>query len=215
MRDTFEHRGRTFSAETPYDDSHGAPWEECDGHGPVSEWKRAEKWSYGANKAPGEWVLHADRGSIRTYDAAEAQRIALRDGWGLAPADEAALAQRLGRVPTRRQIAAEAVRRDFEYLRRWCADQWHYVGVVVTLLDADDDATDETESLWGIESDSGDYLEETARELADQICARLDAQEQAEREAWADHLAETMVRRTARHVPQRLEKGTTHADTSL
>lgn len=35
--DTFEHKGRTFRVEFPYDDDAGAPWDREDGHGPVSD----------------------------------------------------------------------------------------------------------------------------------------------------------------------------------
>jgi hypothetical protein len=35
-------------------------------------------------------------------------------------------------------------------------------------------ACDETESLWGVESDCHEYLAECAHELADEIAARLD-----------------------------------------
>lgn len=156
--DTFEFKGRTFKFETRHDEGHEAPWDWADGHGPVSEWTARDK-------RPGERLLHSDRRSHRYYDFQEAVKIARRDGWDAAPLGEGTAGQRAAR-------AAEA---DFEYLRRWCNDQWSYVGVVVTLLDSDDEETDETESLWGIESDAREYLEETARELADEICARVDA----------------------------------------
>src|SRR3546814_10660545 len=64
---------------------------------------------------------------------------------------------------TARQWAALAARSDFERMRSWCDDGWHWVGVCVTV---------EREgiklggaSLWGIESDSPDYHVETANEL--------------------------------------------------
>lgn len=68
------------------------------------------------------------------------------------------MAAKLGRTPTQGDIVAEAVQRDFDYLRRWCTDQWSYVGVVVKFISED---LEESES-------------ETARELADEICSRLD-----------------------------------------
>lgn len=160
--DTFERNGRTFSVTHPYDDSGDAPWERDDGHGPVTNWTTREK-------RPGEWLLGADRSHRRYYDAQEATQIARRDGWGLAPDDLAAFEKQEGRKATRRMIAAEAVRRDYEHLRRWCNDQWQYVGVVVKHPDSG-----ESESLWGIESDAYDYLAETAHDLADQINDRLD-----------------------------------------
>lgn len=69
---------------------------------------------------------------------------------------------------TRREYAAGAARADFERLRAWCLDEWHYVGVRVSLLNA----TGGSEALWGIESDSEDYIREVARELADEVALR-------------------------------------------
>lgn len=170
--DTITHAGLTFRVSIPYDDGHGAPWEECDGHGPVSDWRR-NGWSRYPEKAPGERVIASDRGSYRYYNVAEATRIAKRDGWGLGDADMAKLAANLGRAPTRGEVAAAAVEHDFDYLRRWCTDQWHYVGVVVTLLDSEGDETHESESLWGIESEATDCIAETAQELAERIAERI------------------------------------------
>ena len=161
--DKFERGGRTFTFRTEFDDSHGAPWEEDDGHGVVSEWTTRDK-------APGERVLHADRSSKRYYDIAATMQIARKDGWGLCDADKAKLAAKLGRAPTRGDIVAEAVDRDYEHMRRWCADLWQWIGVIVEHAE-----TGESESLWGIESESGDYLETVAHELADDINTRLDS----------------------------------------
>ncbi|MDP5500313.1 hypothetical protein P3775_18370 [Pseudomonas aeruginosa] len=66
------------------------------------------------------------------------------------------------------EIAAEAARRDFEFLRGWCADQWRYVGVVVTLLDPQGEKTEVSDSLWGVET-LHDFHHETARQLADEL----------------------------------------------
>jgi hypothetical protein len=160
---TFEHKGREFTVTFPREDGQDAPWDWCDGHGPVSDWTTRDK-------LPGERVLHSDRSSKRYYDIAEATRIAKRDGWGLGKEEEAKLAQRLGRRPTQKQIIAEAVERDFDYLRGWCSDDWTYVTVLV------EHESGETESLGMIESSESAYLEETAHELADEICHRLDAE---------------------------------------
>lgn len=170
--DTITHAGLTFRVSIPHDEDHGAPWDECDGHGPVSDW-RSDSYSRYPEKAPGERVLASDRGSYRYYDVAEATRIAKRDGWGLGDADMAKLAARLGRAPTRGEIAAAAVEWDFDFLRRWCDDQWHYVGVVVTLLDSAGDETDESESLWGIESESTECIAEVAQELVEELADRI------------------------------------------
>ena len=70
----FEHNGRTYLVEFYHDNDHGAPWDEEDGHGTVSEWTTRDKLS-------GELVLASDRHSKRFYDFAETCRIAKRDGW--------------------------------------------------------------------------------------------------------------------------------------
>lgn len=170
--DTIKHAGLTFRVSIPYDYDPGAPWEECDGHGPVSEW-RHNSYSRYPEKAPGERVLCSDGFSYRYYNVAEATRIAKRDGWSLGDAEMAKLADKLGRAPTCGEVAAAAVERDFDFLRRWCADQWHYVGVVVTLLDSEGDETHESESLWRIESESTEYIAEVAQELAEELAARI------------------------------------------
>jgi hypothetical protein len=163
------HDGREFVARFYYDDSHDAPWEREDGHGPVTGWERRDK-------RPGEWIINEDRGSRRFYDAQEAQRIALRDGWGCPPdapyeppsaymreAEARAIAQQTawgftggGRINrraalacrdplgewlgmTQREIAARAVRADFARLRDWCNDGWHYCGVSVSLVTPPED----------------------------------------------------------------------------
>lgn len=198
--DTFEHNGYQFRVEFPYDDSGDTPWEREDGHGPVSEWRNGRYTYTGrAHKAPGELVLCSDGNSIRVYDFAEACRIARRDGWGWLPGkletkqvnETTWQASTIGFVSLGANIneairnlyashrasmsakayAAEAARRDFQRLADWCNDRWQYVGVVVELID--DDPMGESASLWGIESDSTEYLEDTAHELADEIIAQL------------------------------------------
>ena len=76
--ETIEHNGRTYRVEIEPDYDHGAPWEEEDGHGPVSEWTSRAK-------LPGEVIIAKDRGSYRYYDFAGACRIARRDGWDAKP----------------------------------------------------------------------------------------------------------------------------------
>lgn len=151
--------GFTFTATIEHDSGHGAPWEESDCHGPVSDWRRK------SDKAPGELILCDDNRTglrcdtrCRFYDFQEACRIALRDGWNTAPYDTP------GETP--RQRAAGAARADFERLRAWCNDEWHWCGVVVTAYRNGIELG--SASLWGIESDSGEYLEQVARELCEE-----------------------------------------------
>ncbi len=131
------------------DNSAGAPWKECDTMGSVSDWETR-------GKAPGELLLCEDRGSKRFYDFA-------------------------GAMKANRQYYAngadceKAVRADFEYLRRWCNDDWQYVGVVVELLDDEGDPIDGADaSLWCVESDAEDYIrKELFGELVSDIEANL------------------------------------------
>lgn len=157
--ETREHRGYTLKLSWYADTYHGAPWEEEDDHGPVSDWESRDK-------APGEWILSEDRGSKRIYDAREALAMAKRDGWGLSPEETAKLAATLGRTPTKGQIAARSVELDFRYLREWCNGGWQYVGYTLETTDPDGEeitlgADPLTDSLWGIDSHSmADFAEE-------------------------------------------------------
>lgn len=173
MRDVLGDK-RTFVMAIAHDDDDTPPWERAEGHGPVSDWTTRDK-------RPGEVELSSGHGRKRFYDWQEATAIAKRDGWGLSPAHLLTLAALKGRKPTRKEIAAEAVRRDFEFLRSWCNDQWHYVGVVVFELPHDKELNPESvaddlpfkylphASIWGIESNADSYLAETAEELIGEL----------------------------------------------
>jgi hypothetical protein len=147
--DTIEKHGKTYRIEWFFDADHGAPWQECDGHGFVTEFERR-------SKRPGELILCDSRGSKRFYDFQASIERAKAEGWNTAPYD----------WPTKGAQAHAAVMADYEYLRRWCNDQWHYCGIVVTLMD-DDEETDISDSLWGIEDDgdSDGYHTEVIDEL--------------------------------------------------
>lgn len=157
----FTYDGREYAARLEYDQHHGAPWEECTGHGPVTDWESRDK-------RPGDLILSEDnRGRAkRFYDFQEACAIARRDGWSAAPYV----------IPgeSKRAQAARAARADFERLRAWCNDDWYFVGVIVAPVCPCCDEIDESEaaSLWGIESDAGAYLSEVALELTAEIPAR-------------------------------------------
>lgn len=166
MFDTFQHLGASFRITLEHDDSHGSPWSEEDGHGPVSEWKRH---AFGQGTKPpkraGERILVWNRGHYRTYDIRAATVQAIAEGWDAAPYGG-----------TKGERAARAVEADFQRMRAWCNDEWSYVGVIVELLDDSGDSLGETASLWGVESDSDEYIRnEVAIELADEILARLAA----------------------------------------
>ena len=136
-----ERDGFALVATVHVDDRQSPPWEEEDGHGPVSDWTTREP-------NEGERVLCVDRQSRRYYDVAEALVIAQRDGWG----------------PDTPEAAVAA---DFARLKAWCDDDWWYVGVAVTVRKLDVQLTgDFDHALWGIESDAEGYLGEVAEELA-------------------------------------------------
>lgn len=143
----------TFSVKFERDEDAGAPWDNSEGHGAVSEWTTRDK-------LPGELVLNSDRGSKRFYDFAEACKTARADGWDAAPHNDG--------TESKRQQAAKAALADFEYLRQWCANQWEYVGVIVTLLDDEGEETEVSDSLWCVET-FGDNHENEARTIADEL----------------------------------------------
>lgn len=144
--------GFTLTARMVQDHDMGAPWDNEDGHGPVSDWTNRAK-------LPGERVLNEDRfGRRRYYDVAEAIQIAKRDGWDAEPIGQGAKGQR----------AARAVEADFRRLRGWCEGEWCYVGVVLSVSRNGIILDDRAASLWGIESDCRDYLLDVANELADE-----------------------------------------------
>lgn len=146
--DIFERNGRRYKVAFPHDDSGDTPWDR-QSFGVVSDYKH-HAFGQGTKppKKPGEMILYWDRGTYRTFDFAETCRQYRNEG-------------------CTRKEAAESAMADFKLFKGWCEDRWTYVGVVVTLLDDDDEKTDKSASLWGIESDADDYLETTAYELAD------------------------------------------------
>jgi hypothetical protein len=96
------------------------------------------------------------------------------------------------------------VRKDYEFLRGWCNDQWSYVGVTVTLMVEDEDGelveSDDPEledSLWGVET-FDDYHMEVAYENAGNIVRvyhekqAAAAREEIERIYWAERDVETL-----------------------
>lgn len=192
--------GYTITIEVERDDDHGAPWDENDGHGPVSEWRPKQ------SKRPGEVILHSDHGSYRFYDWQEAVKIAKRDGWGFLPGeletgrddpDTMAGWARCGdyyahddkdfnnaisavyakhrATMTAKQYAEGAVKRDFEYLRRWCNDEWYYVGYTASIADEDGAPVKYDDSCWGFDAEN--YMLEEAFGNAERYIASLQTSE--------------------------------------
>jgi len=159
--ETREIAGRKYQVKTFYDSHMGAPWLEHDWHGPVTEWESRDK-------APGELILSEDRdGSKRFYDFGAAVAMARRDGWSANEADYDA--HKAGTL-TAGERAERAARADYERLRGWCNDSWHWIGIqVAPLCDCGEAVEDKAESLCGIESDCGDYFDSIVSELVEQI----------------------------------------------
>jgi hypothetical protein len=158
--ETQEHNGSTYRIEWFYDHDVGAPWDEHDGHGSVSDWTTRDK-------RPGELVLSQDRSRKRFYDFQAAVQEARQDGWNTEPYN----------WPSKGAQAVAAVLADFNHLKAWCDDQWHWCGIRVTLLDDEGDDTDKDASLWGMEeswskaSDAyhADVIQDLIQEIAHQV----------------------------------------------
>lgn len=139
-RITTEVLGHTITVEWYYDHDMGPPWEEHDGHGPVSEWTRR-------SKRPGERVLHRHRFTARYYDFAAAVKIARKEKWDAPPY----------KTGTPGEQAVRAVEADFEHLRRWVNERWWWCGYTAEARDATGKLI-WNDALWGIESNEIDHF---------------------------------------------------------
>jgi hypothetical protein len=144
--------GFDVSATIHEDHFDGPPWEEGDGHGPVSEWTNRAK-------GPGERVLSEDGAHRRYYDVAEATEMAKRDGWDTPPYGEG----------TKGERAARAVEADFLSLRGWCQDEWHYCLISLSVSRGDVELLCHGPACCRIElnypGSDNVYLSEVANEL--------------------------------------------------
>ena len=135
------------------------PWEREDGHGIISQ--RPRNANGVVPKKPGEVLI----GSGFIYDVPKTLEKARKEGWGLSEKEAVGL--------TKRQITAEAVRQDMERMRAWLAFDWGYYGVKITLIDTVESAELDTKTLWGVESDAGEYLTEVANQLLEELAQSL------------------------------------------
>jgi hypothetical protein len=150
----FLYLGREFDYELTPDLVTGEPWKEQDGHGVVSDWTSRAK-------RPGELILAKDRTRYRYYDFAESTRIAIRDGWG--PSLEG---------KTRRESARVAVLYDYQYLRGWCEDSWHWCVICMRMR-----GCSEPIYLGGVESSiSGGDLQALLEGLACELALTPEAE---------------------------------------
>lgn len=185
--DTIEttYKRHTIRVHVHNDDDMGPPWEEHDGHGIVSDWKRHCL----VDKAPGEMILCEDRGSVRFYDFQATMKKAKSEGWGLGEKETARLAARLGRQPTKGEILHASVMHDYEFLKGWCNDEWRWVGYVTEILGPDGSKLEtEHDSCWGFEStdDGIKYMTGEARSIAEHaIDSHLKAKRKERKESQA------------------------------
>ena len=160
-------QNRTFEVRFYNDHDCRCPWENSDCHGPVRELRSRE------DKRPGERIMTGGESNSYAwaYDIQAAINLAKKDGWGLSEKTHAELIARLKREPTKGELVAAIVVRDFEFLNGWVNGEWHYMGVTVSPVDNHggvDDSDEFAHALWGVES-TGDYWREVAAELANEI----------------------------------------------
>lgn len=168
--ETYEYRGHAIRIDIHHDEHMGPPWEEHDGHGIVSDWEHRDK-------RPGEWILYSDGRSKRFYDVTETLKRAKADGWGLGEEENAKLTKRLGHKPTNKEVIAESVRQDFEYLRRWCNDDWVWLGYT-TEIETPEGNTVSGDSCWGF--DDREYMLSEAKGQAEFTIDKLIKDKEAE-----------------------------------
>ena len=108
--------GRDYRVNFEQDDDHGAPWEDCDGHGIVSEWTTRDK-------RPGERVLNSDGRSKRFYDVQATMQLAQQECWSLSDKEMAELLEKLARPRIVRRVVESryhvenGIRKD--YITEW------------------------------------------------------------------------------------------------
>ncbi len=166
---------RQYRVRYLYDNDHEAPWDDGEGRGIVTDWVSADR----SNKKPGWRVLHVDRSSVRYFDWAGTIAKAKAEGWGLGEKELAELTAKLGRAPTKGEIAEGAAQQEFDFFRAYCRDEWYYVGIEVTAIIDGEPDEDLQDTCWGFETWK-DYHEEAAAEMAAELDERV-VKELAER----------------------------------
>ena len=141
--------GFKLKFEIQRDDDCGPPWEDCDGMGVIEESHGHPGESYN------DWILNSDRWWYHYFDWRATLPEAIRDGWDAPPYGG----------NDKRAKAMRAMKSTYEYLREWYNDDWWYIGWIVTLYDPNGDEID-SDSCWGFESNSMDYVCERARSAA-------------------------------------------------
>lgn len=193
-QEVVERDGFRFLVELFYDPDHEAPWDDGDGNGIVIEPDRYY------TKKPGHRLLwSSDRHYKWFFDWQGTVQKAKDENWGLNPEAVKLLAQKLGRAPTKGDLAAAATQSEYNRIRAWLRGEWWYCGVVVTKLTDDPEEDDSVETdfkhaVWGLEDgyytpeygpNYGQYKAEVVEELVSGYIEEL-AKERAERQYWAE-----------------------------
>ena len=129
------------------DDSMEAPWKESDGNGVISEPTTRRKQA-------GEKILYWDRGISTYYNIAETIKKATEEGWGLSEEESKGL--------TKKQIIAKSVDNNFERMKAWCDNKWHYV--IFTVKVRFEGTKMGSMSSGGLESDHIEHNEDVVQE---------------------------------------------------
>jgi hypothetical protein len=145
----------------------------------------------------------AGRNTVLAYNTRGAMTKAIKEGWGIDPAGLAKWRKRTGNPKLGKAYAAVLADRD--YLRRYLAQEWYYVGITVTLHDADGHACGSS-SLWGIEYDPhGDdsYIRETLGDLVHDAAHDAQALPRQRAAVWRKALAEARERKALAEARER------------
>lgn len=200
--------GFEFAAEIVPECEGRMPWEEHCGHGPVRELTGGYGSFHRTGKRPGERMLDethaydfAEACKIAQRDgwgfAPNPMTTAKNSGgkWHAFFGDGHTQGQNVGgfdtqleavqalyashraTFPSARAYAAQAAERDFQRMRAFAQGDLEFVGVKVTAKRNGFELGNA--SLWGIESDSGEYFQEVAEELQEE--ALEEAQQALER----------------------------------
>lgn len=181
------YRDHEIKIEVHHDEHMGEPWKEHDGHGIVSEWVRRDKkpGELVLNESRGSFRYYdfAETLKIARRDGwgfLPGELETGRDnpdsmaGWAKCGPYYAHHAENFNRAiesvyaqhrasMTAKQYVAEAVRRDYEHLRAWCNDEWHWQGYTTKITKPDGETID-GDSCWGF--DGEEYMLSEAMDCA-------------------------------------------------
>lgn len=156
--------GHTLRAKLEYDEGHEAPWIEYHCLAKPESLGRRYRASYDERLVDGELSGH-----VRMDTRHETFYYPFADALARARAEQREYAGKIGRAEIESR-AISTVQSERKFFARYLREDWAYVGVVVELVNDDEDVI-ASESLWGIESDADEHLTETANDLAREVLA--------------------------------------------